>query len=173
MTTGFVHPGLPPSCCRHGEGRESAGRGADRVPGLGPGLAEPRPTQPAASRADEDQAVFTWLGESLQVPAELMRDLSGTRPGVPWLATWDRRQSAGRRRPRPSRRCLRRRWPVVGAELRLSEARPPHARPHPGVLIKIRHSHVGRMHCAPASLPIVQLAVTASWAPYRTSVPDT
>lgn len=41
-------------------------------------------------------------------------------------------------------------------DLRLSEARPPHARPHPGVLIKIRHSHVGRMHCAPASLPIVQ-----------------
>ena len=30
-------------------------------------------------RADEDQAVFTWLGESLQVPAELMRDLSRER----------------------------------------------------------------------------------------------
>jgi hypothetical protein len=59
---------------------------ADRVPGLGPGLAEPRPTQPAASRANEDQAVFTWLGESLQVPAELMRDLSRERdPASPGL----------------------------------------------------------------------------------------
>jgi hypothetical protein len=31
-----------------------------------------RPAEPTAQRADEDQAVIAWLGEALQVPAQLV-----------------------------------------------------------------------------------------------------
>ena len=84
--------------------------------------------------------------------------------------------------PNPYQRQPYQRLTNVGASLARGDLHPglpplggpPAARKAtPGVLIKIRHSHVSRMHCAPASLPIGQLAVTASWAPYRISVPNT
>jgi hypothetical protein len=43
--------------------------------GFGPGPPEGRPPQPATLRTDEHQAVVSRLGEPLQVPAQLGRDL--------------------------------------------------------------------------------------------------
>jgi hypothetical protein len=52
-------------------------READRCPGLMPELAEVRPAQPSAFRADEDEAPGSRIGEALQVDTQLRRDVLG------------------------------------------------------------------------------------------------